>query len=113
MKLSKKHNDANNGKVSDRVDEILQMAGLAGRGDHLAGQLSGGEMQRVAIGRALINNLKIILADEPTGSLGSATSQMIFDLFSELNSRKITLIIITHNMNLAKKTNKMYTLKDG
>ena len=63
-----------------RIDEVLQMVGLADRGDHLPGQLSGGEMQRVAIGRALINDPKIILADEPTGNLDSATSEMIFGL---------------------------------
>ena len=70
-----------------RIDEVLQMVGLADRGDHLPGQLSGGEMQRVAIGRALINDPKIILADEPTGNLDSATSEMIFGLFSELNQQ--------------------------
>jgi putative ABC transport system ATP-binding protein len=68
-----------------RIDEVLQMVGLADRGDHLPGQLSGGEMQRAAIGRALINEPKIILADEPTGNLDSATSEMIFGLFSKLN----------------------------
>lgn len=107
------HKNANKKKAGDRVDEVLQMVGLAGRGDHLPGQLSGGEMQRVAIGRALINDPKIILADEPTGNLDSATSHMIFDLFSELNRRKMTLIIVTHSMDLARTANKMYTLKDG
>lgn len=96
-----------------RIDEILQMVGLADRGDHLPGQLSGGEMQRVAIGRALINDPKIILADEPTGNLDSATSQMIFELFQDLNRKGLTLIIVTHNLDLARQANKMYTLKDG
>ena len=70
-------------------------------------------MQRVAIGRALINHPQIILADEPTGNLDSATSQMIFELFEELNRQGMTLIIVTHNLELAKKGHKMYTLKDG
>jgi putative ABC transport system ATP-binding protein len=96
-----------------RIDEILQMVGLADRGDHLPGQLSGGEMQRVAIGRALINDPNIILADEPTGNLDSATSQMIFELFRNLNRKGLTMVIVTHNMDLARKAEKMYTLKDG
>ena len=96
-----------------RIDEVLQMVGLADRGDHLPGQLSGGEMQRVAIGRALINDPKIILADEPTGNLDSATSEMIFGLFSELNKRGLTLVVVTHNLDLARRAEKMYTLRDG
>ena len=103
------HRDVN----KSRINEVLQMVGLGDRGDHLPGQLSGGEMQRVAIGRALINNPKIILADEPTGNLDSATSQMILELFTELNRLGITLIIVTHNLDLARKAHKMYTLKDG
>ena len=97
----------------NRIDEVLQMVGLADRGDHLPGQLSGGEMQRVAIGRALINGPRIILADEPTGNLDSATSQMIFELFRELNRKGLTLVIVTHNLELARQAQKMYTLRDG
>ena len=97
----------------NKIDEVLRMVGLEERGDHLPGQLSGGEMQRVAIGRALINDPHIILADEPTGNLDSATSLMIFDLFRELNRKGLTLIIVTHNKDLARKAEKMYTLRDG
>jgi len=97
----------------NKIDKVLQMVGLEERGDHLPGQLSGGEMQRVAIGRALINDPHILLADEPTGNLDSATSLMIFDLFRELNHKGLTLIIVTHNKDLAKKAEKMYTLRDG
>jgi putative ABC transport system ATP-binding protein len=96
-----------------RIDEVLEMVGLSERGDHLPSQLSGGEMQRVAIGRALINDPRIILADEPTGNLDSATSQMIFDLFRELNRKGLTLVIVTHNLDLARQAQKMYTLRDG
>ena len=100
-------------KNNSRIDEVLEMVDLADRADHLPGQLSGGEMQRVAIGRALINDPKIVLADEPTGNLDSATSQMIFDLFFDLNRRGLTLIVVTHNMDLARITSKTYTLRDG
>ncbi|UEC42646.1 MAG: Putative ABC transporter ATP-binding protein [Methanothrix sp.] len=96
-----------------RIEEILDMVGLSDRGDHLPGQLSGGEMQRVAIGRALINDPKIILADEPTGNLDSATSRMIFELFRDLNRSGLTLVIVTHNLDLANQADKMYTLRDG
>jgi putative ABC transport system ATP-binding protein len=101
-----------NGNATE-IDRILKMVGLADRGHHLPSQLSGGEMQRVAIGRALINRPRIILADEPTGNLDSATSQMIFELFEDLNRQGMTLIIVTHNLELARKAHKMYTLKDG
>jgi len=101
-----------NGNKS-RIDEVLQMVGLSDRGDHLPGQLSGGEMQRVAIGRALINDPKIILADEPTGNLDSTTSKMIFQLFQQLNRQGLTLIIVTHNIDLARQAQKIYTLRDG
>lgn len=103
----------NKDRKKKRIDEVLQMVELADRGDHLPGQLSGGEMQRVAIGRALINNPRIILADEPTGNLDCATSEMIFDLFSELNKMGITLVVVTHNLDLARRAEKMYTLRDG
>ena len=96
-----------------RIDEVLQMVGLADRCDHLPSQLSGGEMQRVAIGRALINDPRIILADEPTGNLDSATSKMIFELFRELNRQGMTLVVVTHNLDLARQAEKMYTLRDG
>lgn len=96
-----------------RIEDVLQMVGLGERGDHLPGQLSGGEMQRVAIGRALINDPKIILADEPTGNLDSVTSKMIFDLFQELNNGGLTLVIVTHNLDLAEQAHRMYTLRDG
>lgn len=96
-----------------RIDEILAMVGLSERGDHLPGQLSGGEMQRVAIGRALVNDPGIILADEPTGNLDFATSEMIYSLFRELNGRGLTLVVVTHNLDLARLAGKIYTLRDG
>ena len=96
-----------------QIDEVIELVGLKSRAEHLPGQLSGGEMQRVAIGRALINEPKIILADEPTGNLDSATSLKIFQLFQNLNRKGLTLIIVTHNLELAKSAHKVIQLKDG
>jgi putative ABC transport system ATP-binding protein len=105
--------DNKNGGKKEKIEDILRMVGLEDRGDHLPGQLSGGEMQRVAIGRALINDPKIILADEPTGNLDSATSHIIFELFDELNRKGLTIVVVTHNLDLAMHAQKVYTLKDG
>jgi putative ABC transport system ATP-binding protein len=96
-----------------QIDEVIELVGLKARAEHLPGQLSGGEMQRVAIGRALINEPRIILADEPTGNLDSATSLKIFQLFQNLNKKGLTLIIVTHNMELAKSAHKVIQLRDG
>ena len=96
-----------------QIDEVIELVGLKARAEHLPGQLSGGEMQRVAIGRALINEPKIILADEPTGNLDSATSLRIFELFQNLNSQGLTLIVVTHNSELAKIAHNVIQLKDG
>jgi putative ABC transport system ATP-binding protein len=96
-----------------QIDEVIELVGLKARAEHLPGQLSGGEMQRVAIGRALINEPKIILADEPTGNLDSATSLKIFQLFQNLNRKGLTLIIVTHNLELAKSAHKVIQLRDG
>ena len=106
------HKNHKNGNKS-RIDDVLEMVGLSDRADHLPGQLSGGEMQRVAIGRALINGPKIIMADEPTGNLDTATAQMIYELFQELNRQGLTLIIVTHNLDLANLSGKTFTLRDG
>src|SRR4030043_281950 len=96
-----------------KVDEIIKLVGLKTRAEHLPNQLSGGEMQRVAIARALVNEPKIILADEPTGNLDSATSLRIFKLFQNLNSQGLTLIVVTHNLELAKIAHNVIQLRDG
>jgi len=97
----------------EKTEAILELLGLGHRGDHLPHQLSGGEMQRVAIGRALMNDPEIILADEPTGNLDSATSDTIYDLFRELSRKNITIIIVTHNTELAQRADRMITIRDG
>jgi ABC-type lipoprotein export system ATPase subunit len=96
-----------------RIAEVMDLLGLTHRSDHLPHQLSGGEMQRVSIGRALINEPKIIMADEPTGNLDSETSEKIYALFRMLNKSGLSLIIVTHNMELAGLTNRVVRLKDG
>lgn len=96
-----------------KTESILEILGLSHRGDHLPYQLSGGEMQRVAIGRALMNDPEIILADEPTGNLDSTTSEVIYNLFQKLNASGLTLIIVTHNTELAQRANRVITIRDG
>lgn len=94
--------------------EVLYKVGLAGREDHLPGELSGGEQQRVAIARALINKPKIILADEPTGDLDSKTGEKIIKLLTTLNqNEKVTVIIATHDDKIAQRTRRKIVLKDG
>lgn len=96
-----------------RAQEILDMVGLSHRADHLPHELSGGEMQRVAIGRALINDPRIILADEPTGNLDSHTAEQMYDIFEELMERGYTVIIVTHNTELAHRAHRIIHLRDG
>ena len=94
--------------------EILKKVGLENRLDHKPGELSGGEQQRVAIARAVVQDPKIILADEPTGNLDLKNGMSILDLFLELNhDRKITCVIITHNKEIANRLNRTVTLSDG
>jgi putative ABC transport system ATP-binding protein len=96
-----------------RIDELIDLLGLSHRSDHLPHQLSGGEMQRVSIGRALINEPKVLLADEPTGNLDSVTSEKIYDLFKKLNNTGLSLIVVTHNMELASMAHRVVKLRDG
>jgi len=101
-------------KTNQELSTLLSKIGLEKRMHHLPGQLSGGEMQRVAIARALINDPKIIIADEPTGNLDSTNSQLIFDLFRQLNKDlRVTIICATHNLDLANQTDRIIHLKDG
>ena len=91
----------------------LQKVGLSDRADHMPSELSGGEQQRVAIARALINNPIIILADEPTGNLDSKTGQEIMDIFSSIHKDGTTIIMVTHEMTIAKRAERVVTIKDG
>jgi ABC-type lipoprotein export system ATPase subunit len=97
-----------------RARRLLARVGLEHRLEHRPGQLSGGEMQRVAVVRALINQPKLLLADEPTGSLDRQASQKLFDLLAQLNREEnVTLITVTHASNLARRMNRVLELRDG
>ncbi|HEX2687367.1 MAG TPA: ATP-binding cassette domain-containing protein, partial [Kofleriaceae bacterium] len=91
----------------------LERVGLGGRLGHHPNQLSGGQQQRVAIARALVNSPRIILADEPTGALDSETSQQIMDLLSEIHRSGITVLVVTHDAEVASRTQRTIRLKDG
>jgi len=97
-----------------RAVEMLEKVGLAGRADHQPSQLSGGEQQRVAIARSLINRPQVLLADEPTGNLDSHTSEEILEMFQELNRAEgITIILVTHDPNVARHAQRSIHIKDG
>jgi putative ABC transport system ATP-binding protein len=96
-----------------RVVELLDRVGLSDRADHKPPELSGGEMQRVAIARSLANHPKLILADEPTGNLDSASGKAIIDIFEELWKTGTTILIITHDSTVASRTSRVVLLKDG
>ena len=101
-------------KMKERALKLLEDVGLYDKADILPNKLSGGERQRVAIARALANNPSIILADEPTGSLDSNTSNKILKLLIDLHkNKKVTLIIVTHDMNVAKLANRYIEVLDG
>ncbi|MBZ0156782.1 MAG: ABC transporter ATP-binding protein [Alphaproteobacteria bacterium] len=95
------------------IESLIGLVGLGERLHHVPGQLSGGEMQRVAVARALVNSPEIILADEPTGNLDTENSELIFQLLSSLNQKGLTVIMITHNNDLASRAGRVVRLKDG
>jgi len=98
----------------DYATELLKSLGMEKRMNHLPGQLSGGEMQRVAIARSLVNRPHILLADEPTGNLDSARSEEISQVLQELNRKEgLTIILVTHNPDLAKTADRIVELRDG
>jgi len=100
-------------KITGLAEDALNLVGLKERISHTTEELSGGQQQRVAIARALVNKPAIILADEPTGNLDSKSGEDIMNIFSDLNSKGITIILITHDMNIALKAKRILKIVDG
>lgn len=109
MELAGRHRGERRSQALDRLARV----GLADLADHLPSELSGGEQQRVAIARALANDPPLLLADEPTGNLDSATGERIIDLLIELNARGMTIVLVTHELGLAKRAKRVVRMVDG
>lgn len=99
--------------ILERARESLRRVGLADRAHHTPNQLSGGQQQRVAIARALVNEPALLLADEPTGNLDTATSEEVMHLFQELNDAGMTILLITHEHDIAQFAKRVIVLRDG
>ena len=100
-------------QLREKADSVLASVGLAGRENHHPSQLSGGQQQRVAIARALVNDPEVVLADEPTGNLDSRTSVEIMGIFQQLNQRGITIIMVTHEQDIAAYARRNVVMRDG
>jgi len=97
----------------ERARKALERVGLADRVDFKPNQLSGGQMQRVAIARAIVNNPKLLLADEPTGALDSKSGAQVMELFQRLNEEGVSVLMITHDAEIASHAKRVVTIKDG
>jgi putative ABC transport system ATP-binding protein len=100
-------------QLREKAAKVLAAVGLSGREDHHPSQLSGGQQQRVAIARALINDPEVVLADEPTGNLDSRTSIEIMEIFQKLNDRGITIVMVTHETDIAAYAKRNIMMRDG
>ena len=101
-------------KVRERAEALMKQVGLSQRGDHRPGELSGGEQQRAAVARALVNRPSMVLADEPTGNLDTRTAASVQNLFLELNETYgTTFLVVTHNREMASRFHRRYHLMDG
>ena len=111
--LPLKYAGKNSNESLIRAKEVLGQVGLSDRVNHGPSELSGGQQQRVAIARALVNKPSILFADEPTGNLDSQTGNYVMDLFKELNHQGQTIILITHEDDIANKSDRIINIKDG
>jgi putative ABC transport system ATP-binding protein len=100
-------------EMHKRAMHALEIVGLANRADHYPSQLSGGQQQRVAIARALVNNPQVLLADEPTGNLDSKTSVEVMGVFQKLNDQGITIMMVTHELDIAHYCKRNLVFRDG
>jgi putative ABC transport system ATP-binding protein len=107
------HRHLTNREQRERAVQALSLVGLADRADHHPNQLSGGQQQRVAIARALVNHPALLLADEPTGNLDSQTSIEIMGVFQKLNEQGITIVMVTHELDIARYTKRNLIMRDG
>jgi lipoprotein-releasing system ATP-binding protein len=100
-------------EARERAMVLLERLGLKGKENRKSYEISGGEMQRTAIARALINQPKVLLADEPTGNLDSTNTQRVMDIFKEINKSQTTIVMVTHEIDLARQTKRVVELRDG
>jgi len=100
-------------EARERAIVLLERLGLKGKENRKPYEISGGEMQRTAIARALINQPKVLLADEPTGNLDSTNTQRVMDIFKEINKSQTTIVMVTHEIDLARQTKRIVKLRDG
>ena len=107
------HNHLTSAEQRARAIHALQVVGLADRADHHPNQLSGGQQQRVAIARALVNSPAVLLADEPTGNLDTRTSAEVMGVFQKLNEEGITIVMVTHELDIASYTKRNVIMRDG
>ena len=111
--LPMKYAGVKESEAEKRAIDVLDKVGLSDRTSHAPSELSGGQQQRVAIARALVNNPSIIFADEPTGNLDSQTGDDVMNLFKELNSQGQTIILITHEEDVARQSKRIINIRDG
>ena len=107
------YSDVDDGERAERAKRALTMVGLAALAEHYPSQMSGGQQQRVAIARALVNRPSILLADEPTGNLDSRTSVEIMDIFQDLNDKGLTIVLVTHEPDVAQFAKRIVLFRDG
>jgi putative ABC transport system ATP-binding protein len=108
-----RHRKVSTAEIRERAMHCLEIVGLANRFDHFPNQLSGGQQQRVAIARGLVNSPQVLLADEPTGNLDSKTSVEVMGVFQKLNEQGITIVMVTHELDIAHYCKRNLILRDG